>query len=442
MIQFFATWTFHLIQMWLLCFVANMYIDKKNRTRGIQTIAHVMFSLVLTLINQLHIPVLNATSGIAIYIVIILLFFQTIWYNTLLLSAIVWGIYAFTETIGVLILSAVQDIQLTTAYLAQDSVMIVMQAFTAILGLAIIMMFRVIVQKRKAEKKLPQNLAVILFPIVSILTIYYIVSTIVDVFSRQTTVYMGIFLGVLMVAVNIASLIGNENVRKRYILQNEIDAMQHQEALTVGLLRQQEEHLKEMNSQAHDFKNHLLCLRALVGKNDADGNPPLQYIDDLLNTVGGVELYTDVHNQALRAILSSTDTACKAKMIDFRCRIDYSDFSFMSFPDLSILFSNALTNAMEACEQIKKTDGRYIDLKILRKGEMLFIQLANSKCNEIRLNHGVIMSTKKQPENHGIGLKNMERVVQKHDGNITTDYDDAEFRLYINLPVENDGGPK
>ena len=76
-----------------------------------------------------------------------------------------------------------------------------------------------------------------------------------------------------------------------------------------------------------------------------------------------------------------------------------------------------------------------IDFTVVRKGEMLCIQRTKTINNKVKKKNGVMLSRKAQPENHGIGFKNMERVVQKHGGNITVDYDDSEFRLYINLPV-------
>lgn len=436
MIQFFVTWTVGVIQMWLFHFIADTYIEKRNFPKWIRAGGLLIFSLAGALINQLHIPVLNAAFGITQYIIYTLVFFHTIWYNAILLSAVAWGILAVAETTMGLLWSVMLDSQLTADYFAQDSVMIVIQCLVAILEIVIILIFRSIIQKSKSEKRLPQNLAVIFFPIASCLIAYYILATVVDVFPRQTMVYMGIFLGVFMVVINIASLFGNENVRRRYILQNELDAMQHQEELTVGLLRQQEVHLKEVRAQAHDFKNHLLCLRAMLGDKEAMQNETLQYIDELLKTVDDTEWYTEVINDALRAILTNTAATCKTQGIEFRCRVDYSDFAFMTFSDLSILFSNALNNAIEACAECDWDSGT-INLVILRKGEMLFIQLANSNSKEIKTNNGVMMSTKEQPEHHGIGFKNMERVVRKYNGNLTTDYDESEFRLYINLPIIN-----
>ena len=435
MIQFIVTWGTGVIQLWLHLFFTSTFLDKRARSRGTIALWLTALPFLVALVNQLHIPVLNALAGATQYIIIALIVFETSWVYTLLFSAIIYSIYAFSEIAVVLVLAAMYDGQLNMDFFSRDSIMILCQSLGVLVGLTITMLIRAIVRKRKDEKKVPQNLAVILFPFTSLVTIYYITATITDIFPRERVTYFGVLLAIFVIAVNIASLIGNENVRKRYILQNEIDAMQHQEELTVGLLSQQDEHLKEMRAQAHDFKNHLICLRALVDDNASAESKSMNYIDELLQTVGGVEQFVDVRNEALRAILVNTVAACKAQGIDFRCRIDYSDFLFMSFSDISILFSNALNNAIEACAQRNNDSVPWIDFKVLRKGEMLFIQLSNTMYTEVKRKNGVLLSQKSQPENHGIGFKNMERVVQRHGGNLTVDYDESVFRLYINLPV-------
>lgn len=438
MIQFIVTWTANFIPLWLLCFVVDMYAEKKDVSKNKRILILLCFALMITLVNQLHIPVLNASVSLTLYIGAILLLFHIVWYNAILLAGIVWSVVAFAETTASVLWSNILDEQLTAAFFVEDLAMIVAQSVSMLFVLIVFYIFRTIIQRRKDERKLPQNLAVVLFPIASALTAYYIIATIVDVFSRQVMVYMGVFLAVFLVAINIASLIGNENVRKRYMLQNEIDAMHHQEELAVGLLHQQEEYLKKMRAQSHDFKNHLLCLQALVRDKAPGQSSTSQYIDELLSAVDGLEQYTEVQNESLRAIIINTAVACKEADIEFRIRMEYSDFAFMTFSDISVLFSNALDNAMEASVKCIGESNRFIDLKILRKGEMIFIQVVNSKCNEVKINNDKMISTKQDFYNHGIGFKNIERVIKKYEGNITMDYDEFEFRLYINLPASDD----
>ena len=431
MIQFVVNCGVGIIQIWLSWYIANTFIVSRKRSLLIQFIGALSVSLVLGLINQLEQPFINMFAIVVLYALLVGFIFDTTWYYSVLFAAIAVGVINVSETMMVFIMVGTQNIRLTPDFFLQDHIQIIGQCGGLLISLAIVYIFRMIFQKRKDAKQLPQNLAVVLFPITSLLMLLYVLSSVANVFSHRQIIYLSLILCIMLVVTNIASLIGNENVRKRYVLQNEIDAMHHQEELAVGLLHQQEEYLKKMRAQSHDFKNHLLCLQALVRDKESGQSSTSQYIDELLSNADGSEQYTEIQNESLRAIIINTAVACKEAGTEFRVQIEYSDFSFMSFSDISILFSNALDNAMEA-------SNRFIELKILRKGEMIFVQVVNSKCNEIKMNNGKLISTKPDFENHGIGLKNMERVVNKYEGNITVDYDEFEFRLYANIPVAED----
>ena len=276
MVEYVVNCAIGIIQIWLSWYIAGTFIeysDKKGITRFAGAVSA---SLILGLINQLQQPFLNMLSMTVLYAILILLFFKTTWYYSILFSTIAIGIISFSETMMVFIMVGTQNIRLTPDFFSQDHVLIIGQCGGLLISLAIVLVLRMVFQKRKGPKQLPQNLAVVLFPITSLLTLLYVLSSVADVFSHRQPIYLSLVLCSLLVITNIASLIGNENVRKRYILQNEIDAMQHQEELTVGLLRQQEEQLKELKRQAHAFKNHLHCLRVLLNNKNPHQNQSME----------------------------------------------------------------------------------------------------------------------------------------------------------------------
>lgn len=436
MIQFITNLVMGIALFWLTSVLANTFAERKPKSIWVQLLICGLFATSITLINQLNILYLNMSAVIIFHTIYIFLFFKIKWYYALLLALLQWGITAFAETSLILLLAAMLNEPLQFDYANQDIFIFVGQVFGTLFSLAMILIIRYMMQKRKKQLNLPQNLAVIIFPVASVFVCIYVIVSTVDLLPHQQVAYIGVAVCIIMVLVNMAALIGNEHVRARYILQNEIDAMKHQEELTVGLMRQQEEHLKETKAQAHDFKNHLLCLRSLIDDRQSDQGSSLHYIDELLQSVEGKEIYTEVKNEALRSILARAKATCDKENIDFKCRIDYSDFSFMSYSDISILFSNVIDNATFACKQQDLKENSYIDIKILRQDEMLFLQFVNSKSGDVKFENGVLLSTKPCPKDHGIGFKNIERVVQKHGGEITIDYDDMEFRLYVNFPLE------
>lgn len=436
MIQFITNIVVGVLLFWLTGLLADTFVPRKPKSLWLLILTSIIFSFTIGLINQPNILLMNIVGVIFLHSIFVFLFFSIKWYYALLLALLQWGITAFSETTFMLFMAASQNRPLQEDYITQDIFMIIGQTFGIFLSLAVILVIRLFVKKRKRQMNLPQNLAVILFPLTSVVVCIYVIVTVVDILSKNQVFQLGIALCIIMVVVNIAALIGNEHVRSRYALQTEIEAMKYQEDLVVGLMHQQEEHLKETKAQAHDFKNHLHCLQALIKDKDKDHDPSLKYIDDLLQNVDSTDMYIDVKNEALRAILCSTNGTCKEHNIDFTCQLNYSEFSFMSYADISILFTNAINNAVDACKQGQGESRRYIDVKVLRQNGMLFLQFTNSKSGEVKMQDGILLSTKPHPEHHGIGFKNMERVALKYGGEITIDYDETEFRLFINLPSE------
>ncbi len=78
-----------------------------------------------------------------------------------------------------------------------------------------------------------------------------------------------------------------------------------------------------------------------------------------------------------------------------------------------MLFGNIFDNAIEAAE---KTDEKIIILDVRPQGEYVSIYMENS-FNE-RFSDVKLKTTKQNRSMHGIGMKNVKRVVEAHDGMI------------------------
>lgn len=69
--------------------------------------------------------------------------------------------------------------------------------------------------------------------------------------------------------------------------------------------------------------------------------------------------------------------------------------------------------------------------------QMLFISIENSNFHPILTDEkeGIIRSSKENPTEHGYGLENIKRTVKKYDGQVSLDFSDTYFKLYITLPI-------
>ena len=88
---------------------------------------------------------------------------------------------------------------------------------------------------------------------------------------------------------------------------------------------------------------------------------------------------------------------------------------FPSFPYLTALFSNLLDNAVDAAKNIPNS---FIELNIsAHSHNSIVISMVNSCKKDPFTRSHRLTSTKKDKQNHGYGMKSIERVIKKYNGN-------------------------
>ena len=77
--------------------------------------------------------------------------------------------------------------------------------------------------------------------------------------------------------------------------------------------------------------------------------------------------------------------------------------------DICVLLGNLLDNAIEASETVKNHDA-WIRVKLEKAGYLFFIEISNS-CEKVpEIIDGEILTTKREKEFHGYGLKSVKRI--------------------------------
>ena len=97
------------------------------------------------------------------------------------------------------------------------------------------------------------------------------------------------------------------------------------------------------------------------------------------------------------------------------------------------IISNLLNNAIEACEKIQD-DKRIIEFEIAGYNSQIFISVCNSYDMESIINQKQkFITTKEDKLNHGIGLENVRRTVNKYDGYMRIFQENERFIVTINI---------
>jgi sensor histidine kinase regulating citrate/malate metabolism len=107
----------------------------------------------------------------------------------------------------------------------------------------------------------------------------------------------------------------------------------------------------------------------------------------------------------------------------------------MDDEDIVTILSNLLDNAVEACKKCE-SGKRIIKLKLVNEDGMIKIGVRNTFQNPVLYENWEIKSTKKiRTEEHGIGIKNIIKAVEKYNGSYVIKNDGEEFYFSIVIPA-------
>lgn len=100
--------------------------------------------------------------------------------------------------------------------------------------------------------------------------------------------------------------------------------------------------------------------------------------------------------------------------------------------DLCAMLSNALDNAIEACEKLSSADSAVITMKCAVVQNVQVIKLSNPNPD----NKNSTETSKLDKENHGFGLYNIRRTVEKLGGEMRIPKQFPEFILELEFPIK------
>lgn len=160
-----------------------------------------------------------------------------------------------------------------------------------------------------------------------------------------------------------------------------------------------------------------------------DGNytDALSYLQKLEEETLKSKIYVTTGNVAFDSILNYKVQQMEDKDIECELTISIPKKLEITATDLTILFGNILDNAMEAVNQIRDQRRVRIDIKY-DKGRLIFLVENRYIGNLLQDGQGYV-TTKKDKEYHGIGLKNIHKIVEKYDGNVEVIAKDGLFTV-------------
>lgn len=200
-------------------------------------------------------------------------------------------------------------------------------------------------------------------------------------------------------------------------------------------VEQQVEHYKKINKLTddlrefrHDYKNHMICLQSLLNNKQYD--EALSYVKSITNQeiLDSNKFFSG--NQIADAIL--TDKNELAQKNNCKIIFDGSVSDEISVSNLCTILSNALDNSIEACSKIDSDETQIIDVKCVASELIQIIRISNPNLD----NNAVTETSKADRKNHGFGLSNIRRTVERMDRQMIISSQYPTFVLEIEFKVK------
>ena len=187
------------------------------------------------------------------------------------------------------------------------------------------------------------------------------------------------------------------------------------------LLRMQYDNIKEnmantkilydnISSIKHDMEKHLLAIDAMASKNNDD--EVCKYAKTIIDeSFVSIQKIVFTESDIFNTITNSRLEICKRYGIKVIINIENDTVKFIEPEAIPVVIGNIFDNAIEAVRNCEK---KLIIFGVQRQGEYVSIYMENTY-NPMFSN--INLETSKKNKNvHGYGLKNVEKVVDKHKG--------------------------
>lgn len=180
----------------------------------------------------------------------------------------------------------------------------------------------------------------------------------------------------------------------------------------------------------HDYRAQLATLSGLLEQGNLE--EAKAFLSEMKSRQSERILLINTHNAAIDAVLNQKGYAGRRQGIDMRFRVN--DLSALKLPrvDVTIVLTNLLDNAMEACVQMPETE-RWVSVQILYGQGLLSISIINPT-RPVQITGGQIATTKSDPLLHGFGLSNVEDILDKYHAEYTFSFEDGRFIFTADWP--------
>lgn len=210
------------------------------------------------------------------------------------------------------------------------------------------------------------------------------------------------------------------------LTQDSLNLQITQAVREIDTLRESQEKTKEYR---HDLRHHMQYLSCCIENEKLEHAQ--EYIQKICCEIEANKVIVFCENETANLIFSAFAGRAKEHNIPINVKAQISKEIPISESDLCVLLSNALENALHACQRLKEKgmEGK-IEVTAFEKNKKLFFQFINSCDSDIVFAQGIPVT---KQEGHGIGVRSICALVERYEGIYTFEVAEDKFILRISI---------
>lgn len=194
--------------------------------------------------------------------------------------------------------------------------------------------------------------------------------------------------------------------------------------------KQYKESIQLINRKYHDLKHQISIIRE-----EKNEEKKAEYLSEIESGIEIYEAQSKTGNSVLDTVLTGKILLCREHDINITCVADGTLLDFMEAMDICSIFGNALDNAIESIKKLSDSEKRLIRVAVYAQNDLLMLRFENYYESELKYENGSLITTKKDREYHGYGIKSLRHIAKKYHGTMTINTENNWFTLRILIPV-------
>lgn len=175
----------------------------------------------------------------------------------------------------------------------------------------------------------------------------------------------------------------------------------------------------------HDMRHHLRIIEGLAKQGDC--GKIIEYTGKMNDSLGELENVGHCKNPEINAVLSeyisrAENSGCKiTENFAFPAKLPFAE------DDVCIVLANAVENAINACAKLPREE-RYINISMeCVDNRRLFVSVKNPCADVPEFDENGLPVVDGRSEEHGIGLRSVNRIAEKYNGFLRCKLEKGEF---------------